>query len=75
MDIKNLITAKEASKILKISLRQTNHLVHAGKLSVALGELGRGKKIYLDRNEVKEFAKIKRQVGRPKVKRGNDEKR
>jgi len=75
MNPENLITTKAASKILNRSLRQTQHLVKTGKLKIAVGGLGRGKTIWLDRNEVKEFAKIKRQVGRPKVKRGNDEKR
>ncbi len=70
----DLIDTKKASNILNLSLRQTQHLVKTGKLRIAFGSLGRGKQVFLDRNEVLEFAKKKRGPGRPKTRIPNEER-
>ena len=69
MNEANLITPKEASKLLKVTVWQVRHLVRKGDIKIAFGSTGTGNRYLLDRNEVKEFAKKPRRAGRPKVRK------
>ena len=65
----NFITPTDAAKILKMDVSQVRRHVKAGKIKIAFGKPGAGNRYWLDRNEVKEFAKKPRRAGRPKLRK------